>query len=139
MSINQSINQSIRRSRRNFSANGRRPERHGSAPGRTCRKIRWVMKDSCGIELPPPAWKTIDLEGRVVKDGVRKALRDRQDALQRVGGRYPPVQEACLQNTSDSARLRLRSRRPGSGPGDCSCGSFVAIIADRKRRSDLER
>jgi hypothetical protein len=31
--------------------------------------------------LPPPAKKTIDLEGRVVKDGVKKALRDRQDAL----------------------------------------------------------
>ena len=50
------------------------------------QEIRWVIKDTCGIELPPPARKTIDLEGRLVKDGVRKALRDRQDALQRVGG-----------------------------------------------------
>jgi hypothetical protein len=33
------------------------------------------------VELPPPAWKTIDFEGRVVKDGVRKAIRDRQLAL----------------------------------------------------------
>jgi hypothetical protein len=32
-------------------------------------------------ELPPPARKTIDLEGRVVKEGVKKALQDRQDAL----------------------------------------------------------
>jgi hypothetical protein len=39
------------------------------------------MKDACGIELPPPPRKTIDLEGRIVKDGVKKALRDRQDAL----------------------------------------------------------
>ena len=39
------------------------------------------MKDTCGIELPPPAKKTIDLEGRIVKDGVKTALRDRQDAL----------------------------------------------------------
>jgi hypothetical protein len=39
--------------------------------------IHWVIKDVCGIELPPPAKKTIDLEGRVVKDGVKKALRDR--------------------------------------------------------------
>jgi hypothetical protein len=31
--------------------------------------------------LPPPARKTIDLEGRIVKDGVKKALRDRQLAL----------------------------------------------------------
>jgi hypothetical protein len=29
-----------------------------------------------------PAQKTIDLEGRVVKDGVKKALRDQQDALE---------------------------------------------------------
>jgi hypothetical protein len=34
-----------------------------------------------GVELPAPARKTIDLEGRVVKYGVRKALRDRQLAL----------------------------------------------------------
>jgi hypothetical protein len=40
-----------------------------------------VIKDVCGIELPPPARKTIDPEGRIVKDGVRKALRDRQLAL----------------------------------------------------------
>jgi hypothetical protein len=44
-------------------------------------EIRWVIKDTCGIELPPPARKTIDLEGRIVKDGVRKALRDRHLAL----------------------------------------------------------
>jgi hypothetical protein len=31
--------------------------------------------------LPPPAKKTIDLEGRIVKDGVRKAIRDRQEAF----------------------------------------------------------
>ena len=44
-------------------------------------EIRWVLKDTTGMELPPPARKTIDLEGRIVKDGVRKALRDRQLAL----------------------------------------------------------
>jgi hypothetical protein len=40
-----------------------------------------VIKDTTGIDLPPPARKTIDLEGRIVKDGVKKALRDRQLAL----------------------------------------------------------
>jgi hypothetical protein len=45
------------------------------------QEMRWVLTDICGIYLPPPARKTIDLEGRVVKDGVKKALRDRQDAL----------------------------------------------------------
>jgi hypothetical protein len=40
-----------------------------------------VLKETAGVELPPPARKTIDLEGRIVKDGVRKALRDRQLAV----------------------------------------------------------
>jgi hypothetical protein len=45
------------------------------------QEIRWVLKDATGIDLPPPARKTIDLEGRLVKDGVRKALRERQKVL----------------------------------------------------------
>jgi hypothetical protein len=45
------------------------------------QEIRWALKDVTGVELPPPAKRTIDLEGRIVKDGVRKALRDRQLAL----------------------------------------------------------
>ena len=40
-----------------------------------------MLKDVAGVELPPPARKTIDLEGRIVKDGVRKAVKDRQLAL----------------------------------------------------------
>jgi hypothetical protein len=45
------------------------------------QEIRWVLKDTAGIELPPPARKTINLEGRLVKDTVRKALKDRQNAI----------------------------------------------------------
>jgi predicted RecB family endonuclease len=45
------------------------------------QEIRWVLKDIVGMDLPPPARKTIDLEGRLVKDDVRTALRDRQEAL----------------------------------------------------------
>ena len=41
------------------------------------QEIRWVLKDAAGVELPPPARKTIDLEGRIVKDGVRKTVKDR--------------------------------------------------------------
>jgi hypothetical protein len=44
-------------------------------------EIRCVLKDTAGVELPPPARKTIDLEGRIVKDGVRKVVKDRQFAL----------------------------------------------------------
>ena len=40
-----------------------------------------MLKDAAGVELPPPKRKTIDLEGRVVKDGVRKVVTDRQVAL----------------------------------------------------------
>jgi hypothetical protein len=45
------------------------------------QEIRWVIKDITGVDLPPPARKTIDLEGRVVKNGVRTPLRDRQEAM----------------------------------------------------------
>jgi hypothetical protein len=45
------------------------------------QEIRWVLKDAAGVELPPPLRKTMDLEGRIVKDGVRKTLMDRQLAL----------------------------------------------------------
>jgi Arc/MetJ-type ribon-helix-helix transcriptional regulator len=38
------------------------------------QEIRWILKDATGIDLPPPARKTIDLEGRVVKEGVRKIV-----------------------------------------------------------------
>jgi hypothetical protein len=61
-----------------------------------------VLKDSAGMDLPPPARKTIDCEGRLVKDGVRKAIRDRQVALadlvhaireyQRIAESKPPRQ-----------------------------------------------
>jgi hypothetical protein len=40
------------------------------------QEIRPVLKDTTGTELPAPERKTIDLERRLVKDGVRKALRD---------------------------------------------------------------
>ena len=45
------------------------------------QEIRWVLKDTTGIEAQQPARKTIDLEGRLVKDAVRKTLKDRQNAL----------------------------------------------------------
>jgi hypothetical protein len=45
------------------------------------QELRWVLQDSAGMKLPLPAKKTIDLEGRLIKDGVRKAIGDRQNAL----------------------------------------------------------
>jgi hypothetical protein len=74
------------------------------------QEIRWVLKDIVGTDLPPPARKTIDLEGRVVKDGVRTALRDRQEALTELVEGYPQVPEACRENTSDVAGVGFCSR-----------------------------
>ena len=34
-----------------------------------------------GVEAPAPEKKTIDLEGRVVKDAVRKTLQEQQAAI----------------------------------------------------------
>jgi hypothetical protein len=45
------------------------------------QEIRWILKDAIGIDLPPAARRTIDLEGRVVKEGVRKIVKVRQLAL----------------------------------------------------------
>jgi hypothetical protein len=45
------------------------------------QELRWVLQDCAGMKLPAPAKKTIDLEGGLIKDGVRKAIRNRQDAL----------------------------------------------------------
>ena len=45
------------------------------------QEIRWVLKDVAGVEAPAPGKKTIDLEGRVVKDAVRKTLQEQQKAI----------------------------------------------------------
>jgi hypothetical protein len=46
------------------------------------QEIRFVLKDVAGLELPPAARKTIDLEGRVIKEGVRKSLKARQSVIE---------------------------------------------------------
>jgi hypothetical protein len=46
------------------------------------QELRWVLKDAASVELPPPPRKTIDLEGRLVKDGIRKALTQGLEALE---------------------------------------------------------
>ena len=38
------------------------------------------LKDTAGMDLSPPARKTIDLEGRLVKDGVRRAVASSERA-----------------------------------------------------------
>ena len=57
------------------------------------------------MELPPPARKTIDLEGRIVKDGVLKAIQNRQIALSNL---VHAVQE--YRQLADSKPLTLQGR-----------------------------
>jgi len=45
------------------------------------QELRWVLKDIADVEAPHPESKTIDLEGRVVKEAIRQALRERQSAI----------------------------------------------------------
>ena len=40
-----------------------------------------MLKDIAGIEISAPERKTIDSEGRIIKEAIRKALRERQGAL----------------------------------------------------------
>jgi hypothetical protein len=40
-----------------------------------------IRNPTAGMDLEPPARKTIDLEGRIVQDGVRKAVRERPTVL----------------------------------------------------------
>ncbi len=49
--------------------------------GENLQQLRRILKDVAGLDLPPPAVKNIALEGRLVRDGIRKALISRQTAL----------------------------------------------------------
>ena len=73
------------------------------------QEIRWILKDVAGVETPLPAKKTIDLEGRLVKDGVRKALQDRQKVISncRCHSRVSEISRSTI----NAPRFRVR---PGS-------------------------
>jgi hypothetical protein len=80
------------------------------------QEIRWILKDATGVDLPVPARKTIDLEGRVIKDGVRKIVSDRQLALQilvhAIGEFRKFIDQPLTLRGSDYG-----SRRPGTQKG----------------------
>jgi hypothetical protein len=78
-------------------------------------EIRWVHKHTGGIELAPPARKTIDLEGRIVKDGVRKAIKDRQIALDAVfesDRRIPEIHQPDALHQKLADYLTRKSKGP---------------------------
>jgi hypothetical protein len=45
------------------------------------QELRWVLQDSAGMKLPPPAKRRSTWKAWLIKDGVRKAISDRQNAL----------------------------------------------------------
>jgi hypothetical protein len=50
------------------STNRRLPDLHAHAPARILKEIGSVLKDWVGVDVPPPATKTVDLEGRLIQD-----------------------------------------------------------------------
>jgi hypothetical protein len=69
------------------------------------------------MKLPPPAKKTIDLEGRLIKDGVRKAIKDRQNALHELLNAINQYPKAFGEQTVDVTGIRLRARGLGVEQG----------------------
>jgi hypothetical protein len=45
-------------------------------------ELRAILEDIAGVELPPPAVKNISIEGRIVRDGVRKTLARRKSVIE---------------------------------------------------------
>jgi hypothetical protein len=45
------------------------------------QELRWVLQDSTGMEVAATGKEDDRHRGRVIKDGVRKAIRDRQNTL----------------------------------------------------------
>jgi len=83
------------------------------------------------MKLPPPAKKTIDLEGRLIKDGVRKAIKDRQNALHELLNainQYRKLSESkplTLQG-SDYAHAVLELNKAIDRLKDCCCSETVS-------------
>jgi hypothetical protein len=75
------------------------------------QEIRWVLKDTAGMDLPPPARKTIDPEGRLVKDGARKAIMDQKTALGDLVHAIRQYRKIGRPATAEVAGVGLRARR----------------------------
>ena len=54
------------------------------------QEIRWALKDTAGVELPPPARKTIDIEGR---DCEGRRAEDCQRPSNRAGRLVKAIRE----------------------------------------------
>ena len=85
--------------------------------------------------LPSPVRKTIDLDGRIVKDGVRIALRDRQVGSDRTGShnpRIPDPQKKVLNHGKTHESKEIRSASISHASEDTV--PFVTDLAQQLRR-----
>ena len=83
-----------------------RPKLYRKRAWENLQEFRWVLKDATATELPPAERKTIDLEGRIVKDGTRTALTDLVHAIRQYRAPCGIKPAHSLQG------IGLRSRRP---------------------------
>jgi hypothetical protein len=100
---------------------------------------------SCHHSRRPPARKTIELEGRLVKDGIRKAISDQKTALAdlvhavRLYRKLVDQKPLTFQG-SDCAHAVLELKRRSIGRklccGDCRC---VACCSPKERRYACRR
>jgi hypothetical protein len=58
------------------------------------QEIRYVLSEDARLELPPPARKTIDLEGRIVERRRPQSDPGATGRTQQFGSRHPGISEA---------------------------------------------
>ena len=74
------------------------------------QEIRWVLKDTTGIDLPAPARKTIDLEGSWLKTGSERPYRNARKSLEQNFFQHGPKRRnRCL---PDAYQRTIRWRKP---------------------------
>jgi hypothetical protein len=69
------------------------------------QELRWILKDTARMDLPAPVRKTIDLEGRLVKDGVRKGNHGPENRLDRSCSCCPAMSEIGRIKTAHATRF----------------------------------
>lgn len=103
------------------------------------QEIRRLLKDVAGVELPAPARKTVDLEGR---DGVRKTIKRSADCSGRAAQGGQRVQK-IYRSTANAARGRLCPRGPGAQirrligrrsfcDVECMCGRYRRTTSEEE-------
>ena len=88
-----------------------------------------MIKDTTGIDLPPPPRKTIDAEGSLIVDAVRKAVREPAGGACRFGQCHsclPARRRASFEQTG----IRIRASSSQTSWGDRSGGRHATVMLD---------